>query len=178
MALLDKILNSMKYNDEDDYDDEYYDDEDDYEPRPSKGSVRSIRTATVNDDDEYESTKGSASRQPQRQPSTTPRTGTTRRTANGMEVCVIKPTTVNDAREITETLLSNRTVVLNMEGLDVDIAQRIIDFTSGSTFAMGGNLQKISHYIFIITPKSVDISGDFQEILSGAFDVSALNNRF
>ena len=65
-----------------------------------------------------------------------------------------------------------------MEGLDVDIAQRIIDFTSGSTFAMGGNLQKISHYIFIITPKSVDISGDFQEILSGAFDVPSLNNRF
>lgn len=176
MALLDKILNSMKYNDEDDYDDDYYDEEDDYEPRPSRGSVRSIRTATVNDEDEPESSKGS--RGASRQPATTPRTGTTRRTANGMEVCVIKPTTVNDAREITETLLSNRTVVLNMEGLDVDIAQRIIDFTSGSTFAMGGNLQKISHYIFIITPKSVDISGDFQEILSGAFDVPSLNNRF
>ncbi len=174
MALLDKILNSMKYNDEDDYDDDYYDEEDDYEPRPSKGSVRSIRTATV--DDEDENPRGG--RQASRQASTTPRTGTTRCTANGMEVCVIKPTTVNDAREITETLLSNRTVVLNMEGLDVDIAQRIIDFTSGSTFAMGGNLQKISHYIFIITPKSVDISGDFQEILSGAFDVPSLNNRF
>ena len=40
MALLDKILNSMKYNDEDDYDDDYYDEEDDYEPRPSRGSVR------------------------------------------------------------------------------------------------------------------------------------------
>ena len=176
MALLDKILNSMKYNDEDDYEDDYYDEEDDYEPRSSRGSVRSIRTATVNDDEEIESPK--SSRGASRQPATTPRTGTTRRTANGMEVCVIKPTTVNDAREITETLLSNRTVVLNMEGLDVDIAQRIIDFTSGSTFAMGGNLQKISHYIFIITPKSVDISGDFQEILSGAFDVPSLNNRF
>ena len=53
-----------------------------------------------------------------------------------MEVCVIKPTSVEDAREITETLLNNRTVVLNVEGLDVEIAQRIIDFTSGSCFAM------------------------------------------
>ena len=176
MAILDKILNSMKYNDDDDYDDDYFDEEDDYDQKPSRGSVRSIRSATMNDDDEYDGGRGG--RQPSRQTPTTPRTGTTRRTANGMEVCVIKPTTVNDAREITETLLSNRTVVLNMEGLDVDIAQRIIDFTSGSTFAMGGNLQKISHYIFIITPKSVDISGDFQEILSGAFDVPALNNRF
>ena len=71
--------------------------------------------------------------------------------------------------------MSNRTVVLNLEGLDVDIAQRIIDFTSGSCFAIGGNLQKISHYIFIITPSSVDVSGDFQDIFGGAFD-SPLNN--
>ena len=93
-----------------------------------------------------------------------------------MEVCVIKPNSVEDAREITETLLANRTVVLNMEGLDVDVAQRIIDFTSGSWYAISGNLQKISHYIFIITPASVDISGDFQEILSGSFDVPSFNN--
>ncbi len=91
--------------------------------------------------------------------------------AGGMEVCVIKPTSVEDGREITETLLANRTVVLNLEGLDMDIAQRIIDFTSGSCFAISGNLQKISHYIFIITPPSVDISGDFQEIMGSALDM-------
>ena len=51
-----------------------------------------------------------------------------------MEVCVIKPTSVEDSREITETLLSGRTVILNLEGLDLEIAQRIIDFTSGATF--------------------------------------------
>ena len=55
-------------------------------------------------------------------------------------VCVIKPTSIEDAREITETLLANRTVVLNLEGLDVDIAQRIIDFTSGSCFAISGKM--------------------------------------
>lgn len=90
---------------------------------------------------------------------------------NGMEVCVIKPTSVDDAREITETLLANRTVVLNLEGLDVNIAQRIIDFASGSTFAIGGSLQKISQYIFILTPASVDISGDIQGYFDGSFDV-------
>ena len=77
-----------------------------------------------------------------------------------------------ESTSITETLLANRTVVLNLEGLDVDIAQRIIDFTSGSCFAISGNLQKISHYIFIITPAVVDISGDFQDIFGGSsFDV-------
>ncbi len=94
-----------------------------------------------------------------------------------MEVCVIKPTTVEDAREITETLLSNRTVVLNVEGLDVDIAQRIIDFTSGSCFAISGNLQKISNYIFIITPASVDISGDFLNLVD-SFSSSGIHTDF
>ena len=97
-----------------------------------------------------------------------------------MEVCVIKPTSFEDSREITETLLSNRTVVLNFEGLDVDVAQRIIDFTSGSCFAIGGNLRKVSASIFIVTPKNVDISGDLQDILSGAIDIPSVysNNKF
>lgn len=89
-----------------------------------------------------------------------------------MEVCVIKPTSIEDAREVTETLLMNRTVVLNVEGLDLDVAQRIIDFASGSCFAISGNLQKISNYIFIITPQSVDISGDFLNIVD-TFDASS-----
>ena len=91
--------------------------------------------------------------------------------SNGMEVCVIKPTGVDDSREIIDTLLSNRTVLLTMEGLDVDIAQRILDYASGATYAIDGNLQKISHYIFIITPASVDVSGDFSTVLNESFDV-------
>ena len=88
---------------------------------------------------------------------------------------MIKPSTVEDGREISDTLLSGRAVILNLEGLQVSIAQRIIDFTSGACYSINGNLQKVSHYIFIITPESVDISGDFQDLLSntGNFDVSA-----
>jgi len=91
----------------------------------------------------------------------------------GMEVCVIKPKNVEEAREITDTLLSGRAVILNLEGLHVDVAQRIIDFTSGSCYSINGNLQKVSNYIFIITPETVDISGDFQDLLDGGFDVAA-----
>ena len=65
-----------------------------------------------------------------------------------MEVCVIKPNSIDDEREITDTLLNGRTVVINMEGLSVDIAQRIIDFISGATYAMQGNLQKFQHISF------------------------------
>lgn len=167
MGLLDKMLGAMKYEDDDEYDEEdYYDD---YDEKPSRTvNKRAVKAQTLDDDEDVKKAPARPA----------PRNGRSRMMSNGMEVCVIKPTSVEDAREITDTLLENHTVLLNMEGLDVDMAQRIIDFTSGSTYAISGNLQKISHYIFILTPKNVDVSGDFQEILSGAFDVPALNNKF
>ena len=158
MGVMDKFISAVKLSeDEDDgyCNDDFYDDD----PEPMRKPVSSKDTDNAEDDKVRKLT-----------PKVTP-LRQTKKVGAGMEVCVIKPNTVEDAREITETLLANRTVVLNLEGLDVDIAQRIIDFTSGSCFAISGNLQKISHYIFIITPASVDISGDFQDILSGSFDV-------
>ena len=97
---------------------------------------------------------------------------------SGMEVCVIKPTSVEEEREIAETLLNGRAVVINMEGLNVDIAQRIIDFTSGATFAINGNLQKISNFIFLVTPTNVDISGDLHDLLNSSFDVPSIKTRY
>ena len=91
------------------------------------------------------------------------------RKGGNMEVCVVKPSSVDDSREITETLLSGRTVILNLEGMDLELAQRIIDFISGATFAINGNLQKISNYIFLVTPTNVDISGDLQDLLGGSW---------
>lgn len=169
MSVMDKFLNYMKLNGEDDeyYDDDYLDDEEDIEPAPKKPG-----SSKTKDVDAYEDS--APARKPSSGSKITPIGKPSAKRMNngtGMEVCVIKPTSVEDAREITETLLANRTVVLNLEGLDVDIAQRIIDFTSGSCFAIGGNLQKISHYIFIITPASVDISGDFQDIFGGSFEM-------
>lgn len=173
MGVMDKFLNYMKLNgeEEDDYyDDDYLDDEEDdvavTQRKPSSSRPKN---------DDYEEP---VAKRPQPASKITPiKQPSSRRMSNssGMEVCVIKPTSVEEAREITETLLANRTVVLNLEGLDVDVAQRIIDFTSGSCFAISGNLQKISHYIFIITPSSVDVSGDFQDIFGGSFEMP-LNN--
>lgn len=163
MGVMDKFLNYMKLNEEDD---DFYDDGYDDELIESKPPKQLAKDDIIDEEDNRPVKKTVPKVTPMRQ---------NKKTGNGMEVCVIKPTSIEDAREITETLLANRTVVLNLEGLDVDIAQRIIDFTSGSCFAISGNLQKISHYIFIITPAIVDISGDFQEILSGSFDVP-INN--
>ena len=171
LGIFSKIAGSFNYDD--DYDDDYDDYDDDYEEprRPSKRG--GVKTATMDDDDFDEP------RKPQRERGgSTPKNGRSRVMSNGMEVCVIKPTSVEDSREITDTLLDNRTVLLNMEGIGVELAQRIIDFTSGATYAIDGNLQMISNFIYILTPKNVDVSGDFQEIIQGAFDVPSLNNRF
>ena len=166
MGVMDKFLNYMKLNDEEDegfYDDDYLDDEEEVEPVKKFGAAKNRQQAQ---DEEALDDKGKRTSQPKVTP--IHRTVTKKMPGTGMEVCVIKPTSVEDAREITETLLANRTVVLNLEGLDVDIAQRIIDFTSGACYSLGGSLQQVSSYIFVLGPYNVDITGDLQNILGGS----------
>lgn len=162
MGVMDKFLNAMQLNDN------TYEDEDGYYDDGAEVEEPAVKVTAKSDADVVEE-------KPKKSINKVTPMKQSRKNNNsnggGMKVCVIKPTSIEECREITDTLLSNRTVVLNLEGLDVDIAQRIIDFTSGSCYAMKGNMQKISHYIFIITPPSVDISGDFQEIVSGSIDV-------
>ena len=154
MGLMDSFLTAMNLGDGE-AEDEYLDEPDEV------GEAPRVVKKSSSDSDSEEPARRSVVKPPMRP----------KKSGNGMEVCVIKPTTYDEVPEITNTLLANRTVILNVEGLDVALAQRIIDYTTGSCYAIGGNLQKISHYIFIITPASVDISGDFQGILSDSFDL-------
>ena len=182
MGVLDKFLDIMKLSDDDEYDeDDFFDDDeydDEYEEKPKKSIFRREKTHDESDEDDYELPAKSQQR-PRSNNKVTPMRQPARRTGvASMEVCVIKPTSVEDAREITETLLSGRTVILNLEGLDLEVAQRIIDFTSGATYAISGNLQKISNYIFLVTPTNVDISGDLQDLLNTSLDTSSMRTRF
>ncbi len=95
-----------------------------------------------------------------------------------MEVKVIRPTSMEDSREIADTLISECTVLLNLEGIDMDVAQRIIDFTCGTCYSLKGRLQKISNYIFILTPEEVDISGDVISMLGGNFDIPTMRSEY
>lgn len=200
MSVLDKFLDAIRLNDDFDDDDEFFDDEDLEaldEEKPKRRFFKKLEDDFDDDDDmaeeeEYvkpakkETAKTAKqpkqTKQPERQASSskiTPMRG--RKSGNAgtnMEVCVIKPSSMEDTRDIADTLIDRCTVVLNLEGIDVDVAQRIIDFSSGSCYSIGGSLQKISSYIFILTPANVEISGDFQEILSGAFDVPSVRTSF
>ena len=175
MGVLDKFLDIMRLSDDDYEDDDFFGEDEDFEEAPKKSFFsRKKRDEFEDDDDEIFDEK--PARAASSSNKITPMRQTTRRPA--MEVCVIKPSAVDEAREITETLLSGRTVILNLEGLDLEVAQRIIDFTSGATFAINGNLQKISNFIFLVTPTNVDISGDLHDLLNTSFDVPSIKTRY
>ena len=136
MSFLSNLMTKMNLNrdSDDDYDlDNDYDFDDEYEEEEAEPKIRFFSKAKSN---------------------------TNERRAS-MEVTMIKPNSMGDATEICDYLLSGRAVVLNMEGLHTEVAQRIIDILSGTAYAINGNLQKISTYIFIISPEEIHLSGEF-----------------
>ena len=203
MSVFDKLLDSIKLND-DDYDEDSYLDEDlmdddedsDFldddlmDDKPKKkffekfGRKKEDSAAEEDDFDEEPvhtaaskaAAKAPVKQTPEREKQrpaasskiTPMRSSRRANQASSMEVCVIKPASMEDTREIADTLLDNATVILNLEGIDVELAQRIIDFASGACYSLNGSLQKISSYIFVLGPSSVDITGDLQNILGGA----------
>lgn len=177
MGFSDKFLNFLRLNDDEEYDDNIEDDDDDdYVPRQRKVASKPTPRQRTREVEEINNAKEEipVPKPVQRQRPQQKVIPMRKKNIGDMEVCVIKPTSIGDEREITDTLLSGRAVILNMEGIDYDIAQRIIDFASGSCYAMNGNLRKISNYIFIITPPTVDISGDFQELLDDNVNVTSI----
>ena len=192
MGILNKFLDAIRLND--DYDDDEFFDNDLDEEAVEEDKPKSRFFKKMNDDlddfdddfdDDYEmpekksffakKEKTSSFSKPKASSKITPMR---KKTSNGMGVCVIKPSSMEDTREIADTLIDHATVLLNLEGLDIDVAQRIIDFSSGSCYSIGGGLQKVSSYIFILTPDNVEVSGDFQDILSGAVDLSSIHSSY
>lgn len=82
-----------------------------------------------------------------------------------MQVVIIKPSCYEDAQEICDQVKTKRPVVVNLEKVEYPVAQRIMDFLSGTCYSLEGSIQRVANNIFIIAPENVDISGDFKEEL-------------
>lgn len=82
-------------------------------------------------------------------------------------VMTMRPAKVDDAKEIANHLLDGSAVIINIEGVSGDVAQRIIDFTLGTVYAIEGDLQQISKFIFIASPPNVELGGEYQGDMTG-----------
>ena len=190
MSFLDKFLDAVKVND--DYDDDEFLDEadDDFDDeKPKKRIFKKLDDDYDDDlDDDLPPVKNTKKEKKEKKTSSAAKTPKQPKTQNSSskvtpmysvkkkssgssagssnEVCVIKPKQFDESTEIVDALLDNCTVILNLEGLDITLAQHIIDFTAGASYAIDGNIKKVSSYIFILTPEGVDITGDSQEILN------------
>ena len=77
-----------------------------------------------------------------------------------LKVVLVKPERFENASEIADHLREKRTVVLNLESTNKDVARRLIDFLSGVTYGVEGKIKKVSANTYIITPYHVDFEGD------------------
>ncbi len=77
-----------------------------------------------------------------------------------LSVVLVKPEKFENAVDIADHLREKRTVVLNLEQTNKDVARRLVDFLSGVTYAQDGKIKKVANSTFIITPYNVDILGD------------------
>ncbi len=89
-----------------------------------------------------------------------------------MKVVVIQLKTFEETREIADHLKAKKPVVINLELIDKDVARRVIDFVSGSVYALDGSIQKITNGIFLVAPYNVGIMGDVKDELrnNGVFN--------
>ncbi len=77
-----------------------------------------------------------------------------------LSVVLVKPEQYENAAEIADHLRERRTVVMNLEQTNKDVARRLIDFLSGVTYAQEGKIKKVANSTYIITPYNVDLLGD------------------
>lgn len=75
-----------------------------------------------------------------------------------VKVMVIEPFTFDDAQQVADYLKNRKPVVVNFENSDPEVSKRIVDFISGTTYALAGTMQKVGTHIFLCAPNNVDIS--------------------
>ena len=92
------------------------------------------------------------------------------------QVVVTEPSSYDQVQAIADNLKNRRSVIVNFEKADTDLARRIVDFLSGTTYALNGNSQKVGHNIFLFVPSNVDIASELKEQVREKGPFSMLNS--
>ncbi len=86
------------------------------------------------------------------------------------KVILLEPRTYDEAQEIADHLKNRKAVIINLQRISHDQAKRIVDFLSGTVYAIGGDIQKVGSNIFFCTPDNVDVSGTITEMMQEHFE--------
>ncbi|MGH9065885.1 MAG: cell division protein SepF [Acidimicrobiales bacterium] len=82
------------------------------------------------------------------------------------KVHVVAPDKFADAQQIGDRLRTSQPVIVNLQVVDRDLSRRMIDFCSGVTYALGGNMEKVADQVFLLTPSNVEVSAEERQRLS------------
>ncbi|MDX8364986.1 cell division protein SepF [Cytobacillus sp. IB215665] len=91
------------------------------------------------------------------------------------KVVLIEPRAYSEVQDIADQLKNRRSVVVNLQRNQHDQAKRIVDFLSGTVYALGGDIQKVGSNIFLCTPDNVDVSGTISEL---SIDEDSIGQRW
>jgi cell division inhibitor SepF len=133
------------------------------------GSWFSIRDEEL-DDADFEPDQGAPKR------NVVPLTEAGRRSGPGPQVAVFAPRSFADVTEIADALRARQVAIVNLQGADRSLLQRVVDFTSGVTYTIDGRIQKLAESIYLVVPAGVTVnSGNLREQMNddGMLDLSA-----
>ncbi len=165
MGFIDKLKEVVGIEIEDDDEDEVEVTE---EKKPAAREVREARP--VRETREVKEEKKAAPAAEVRKPAAAPRmetvarTEVTRQTMGGnkytsqFKMVVIEPNGFEECPKLVDSLKAKKPVIINLENLETDIARKIFDFLSGATYALNGNVQKVTNNIFVFAPENVDVT--------------------
>jgi cell division inhibitor SepF len=169
---VDKLLNFMKLTEDEEYEDEEYEEveDDDEEEEDESEKVGFSFFKKKKDKEPEEETEEEVSqpfshtlsREEKKRRFTSTGSKVISMNGRGVEVCVIKPQDFAEAQTAADLLKKGRTLVINLEGVELTVAQRSIDFIGGATYAINGSLQAVSSNIFIAAPDNIEVGGDLK----------------
>ena len=151
MGILDKFSDIFKERPDEDFDDFYEDNSSDFEVPHAAKQKRSTRDVSVSREEKTERLHRSRA--------DSDKVVNIHTTAQ-VQVVLVKPEQFSEAQDIADNLKLRRTVVLNLESTNREIARRMLDFLSGVAYAVEGNVRRVANSTYIITPYNVDVLGD------------------
>ena len=97
---------------------------------------------------------------------------------NAIKMVISQPTTFEQSDEICSFLKEKKSVIVNLEYVNKDVARRIVDFISGGVYALDGYIQKVSNSIFLVAPSNYEITNEMaREEIKSKLSVSWLKNN-